>query len=387
MRTPFRITPRLWQRPASGLLAAACAALLLAAGCASAPKPLPEPVPDMQRVWPVPPDAPRVAFLRQIAVPADIGIQERGARRLFRAVVGKEKPPRVENPTGLYADADGWLLVADTGLQVVHIFNLKKPSYAQAFRIVGDDRLASPVGVAFDAAGQRIFVSDSILNKIFLYRTDGRLIGWFGEGLVRPSGLVWDAVRGRLIAADTGNHRVLVFDGDGHLLRAIGQRGDGEGQFNFPTHVALDGDGNIFVSDSLNFRVEVFGSEGDYLRHVGQLGDSVGSFAKPKGVALAADGTLFVVDGIYDVVQMFGADGGLLMHFGEAGSRPGALWLPIGVAVAGDDVFVADTHNNRIQVFRRLPPPAQPAEAGQPAGTEQATDPTQAEESAEGGNR
>lgn len=344
-------------RRAAAICRAGAVLLLLGmlAACASAPQPLVL-SPDMERVWPLPPDDPRVAYLHQVSVPADVGVSDRGLRKFFKGLAGRETPPRVERPVGIYADEDGWLLVADTGLQVLHIFNTKTPSYAQAFKLP-DGRLASPVGVAMDREGGRIFVSDSIHNKIFLYRTDGYLIGWMGEDLNRVAGLAWDAQRKRLIAADTGNHRVLVFDTDGVQVDEIGSRGEGSGQFNFPTHVAVDGAGNIYVSDSLNFRVQVFSPEGKLVRGIGRAGQTVGSFSKPKGVAVKGDGTLFVVDGIYDVVQMFDGDGEVLMHFGSAGSKPGHFWLPAGIAVAGNDIYVADTHNKRVQLFRMLPEP------------------------------
>ncbi|MDH5528290.1 MAG: 6-bladed beta-propeller [Nitrospirota bacterium] len=346
MRAPAAI--RL--RPVAALLM-----LGMLSACASTPSVPLVLAPDMERVWPLPPDAARVAWLHQVREPADVGVAEPG-RRFFKGLAGKQTPPRIESPVGLYADEDGWLLVADTGLQVVHIFNLKAPSYAQAFQLP-EGRLASPVGVTLDREGGRIFVSDSIQNRIFLYRTDGYLIGWMGEGLNRVAGLAWDAQRGHLIAADTGNHRVLVFDRDGVQIKEIGHRGDQPGEFNFPTHVAVDGAGNIYVSDSLNFRVQVFGPEGDLQRGVGRAGQTVGSFSKPKGVAVDKNGTLFVVDGIYDVVQMFDASGQVLMHFGSAGSKPGHFWLPAGIAVAGEDIYVADTQNQRVQLFRMLPAP------------------------------
>ena len=338
------------------LILALAGALLVTTGCATQRVSGIPGEPDMNLVWPVPPDLPRIAYLHQIHIPADVGVRERGLKRLLAAVAGRAPDPTIESPIGLYADPSGWLFVADTGLQVVHLFHLGEQRYAQAFRYPGG-RLASPVGVAFDPERGWVFVSDSILNQIFIYDTRGHFIGVMGDGLLRVAGLAWDAERQRLIAADTGNHRVLVFDRDGNLIQTVGERGTEAGQFNFPTHVAVDGEGRIFVSDSLNFRVQVLDVDGVPMQNIGRLGGTVGSFAKPKGVAVDSEGRLFVVDGIYDVVQLFDAEGRLLMHFGGAGSSPGRFWLPAGIAVAGDKIFVADTHNRRVQLFKLLPGP------------------------------
>jgi len=350
-------------------LCAAVGAALLLAACATGPKRL-EMVPDMTHVWPVPPDPPRIAYLHQIRMPADGGVRESFGARLAAVFTGREAPPEIREPIGLYADTDGWLLVADAGLQVVHIFNLKKATYAQAFELPGG-RLASPVGVALDPERGWVFVADSIHNQIFVFGTGGHYVGRFGAGLLRVSGLVWDRERHRLIAADTGHHRVVVYDAEGRQTGAFGARGDGAGQFNFPTHLALAPDGTLYVTDALNFRVQVFDPDFHALRQVGHLGAVVGSFSKPKGVAVDSGGRLYVVDGIYDVVQLFDAEGRLLMFFGGSGSQPGQFWLPAGIAVAGRDIFVADTRNRRVQIFRLLSTGETPAEGpppGAPAG-------------------
>ncbi|MFQ5508243.1 MAG: 6-bladed beta-propeller [Leptospirillia bacterium] len=331
------------------------AGALLLAGCATPIGGIPD-APDMGNVWPVPPDQPRVAYLHEVRVPADIGVSEGFWGRVVGSIAGRKKPPSIEEPVGIYADAEGWMMVADPGLQVVHLFNLKKKTYRQAFRLP-EGRLASPVGVAYDPERDWVFVSDSIHNRIFVYHTNGDYVGLFGEGLSRVSGLAWDRAGRQLVAVDTGNHRVLVYGPEGRLVREIGGRGDQPGQFNFPTHVALDGEGRILVTDSLNFRVQVLTLEGEPVRQIGSLGQVVGTFSKPKGVAVDGQGQTYVVDGIYDVVQMFDREGQLLMHFGSAGSEPGHFWLPAGVAVADGQVFVADTHNRRIQMFRLLAAP------------------------------
>ncbi|MBI5135898.1 MAG: 6-bladed beta-propeller [Nitrospirae bacterium] len=348
-----------WRHMVLGL-----AALLVLGGCAARPGGLTL-APDMERVWPVPPDAPRIAYLHQIRVPEDAGVREGAWRRLVSLVAGRREPPRIEQPVSVYADAEGRLLVTDIGLQVVHVFNTRQGTYAQAFRLPGG-RLASPVGVAFDPARRWIFVADSILNHVYVYDTDGIYVGVFGEGLKRVAGLAWDVPRQRLFAADTGNHRVVVFDANGAMTGEIGKRGEGPGEFNYPTHVAVNGAGELLVTDSLNFRVQVFGADGAYRAELGGLGQVLGRFSKPKGVAVDEGGRVFVVDGIYDVVQLFDADGRLLMHFGGSGSGPGQFWLPAGIAVTGNDIYVADTRNGRVQIFRLLNTEMPPAD--QPAG-------------------
>ena len=75
---------------------------------------------------------------------------------------------------------------------------------------------------------------------------------------------------------------------------------------------------------------------------------------------MAADsfGHVYVADAMSDNVQMYDLEGGLLMSFGQAGQQAGEFWMPGGIAISRDNrVYVADTYNQRIEVFQYLAPP------------------------------
>jgi sugar lactone lactonase YvrE len=61
------------------------------------------------------------------------------------------------------------------------------------------------------------------------------------------------------------------------------------------------------------------------------------------------------VEALFDAVQIFDAEGRFLLAFGERGLGPGQFWLPAGIFIDADDrVYVADTYNQRIQIFQYL---------------------------------
>jgi len=136
------------------------------------------------------------------------------------------------------------------------------------------------------------------------------------------------------------------------LKSIIGKRGPGEGQFNFPTHIAAK-NGFIYVVDALNFRVQVFDGSGKFIRVFGSPGRGGGNFSKPKGIAVDGQRRIFVADAMFDNVQIFNSEGRFLYYFGGPGQGQGEFWMPTGIMVDSDDtIWVADTYNNRIQVFK-----------------------------------
>ena len=84
-----------------------------------------------------------------------------------------------------------------------------------------------------------------------------------GSQLSFPSGLALDPL-GRLYIADTGNHRVMRLDADGSLQRVAGTAeqgfsGDGgsalSARLSSPRGLALDGEGTLLIADAGNHRV------------------------------------------------------------------------------------------------------------------------------------
>ena len=332
--------------PALALLVAlALAAAACASGWQSQGKVVQAPA-----VWPEPPDAPRIELVSTFGAASELGIAPSLWSRVV-AVVSGGGERRMMRPAGVSA-ANGRIAVADPGAGLVHLYD---PARRRALEVrkCGEAAFAEPVGVVL--LGERLYVADASAARIFVFDADGGCVaGWPLEAGSRPSGLAADPARSRIYVADAGTHRVVGFDLQGNRIVEFGRRGAGAGEFNYPTWLAVDGAGNLYVTDALNFRVQMFDPEGRATGAFGEQGDNSGELSRPKGIGVDAGGHIYLVDALFDAVQMFDREGRYLMAFGSGGDEAGDFWLPSGLAVDGDHIYVADSYNHRVQVFRFL---------------------------------
>ena len=321
----------------------------LTACTSNAPRPVAGPAP----VWPHGSAAPRIAFVQSINSAADLGIQRTMLARIADWLFGEEET-RLVRPMAAIKVADA-LYVADPGVNGVHRFDSKRGAY-EVIRGEGDTALPSPVALASGGDGT-IYIADSRLGKIFRVAP----VASVAVPLVldvpvgQPTGLAFDAATQRIYVTDTLAHCVLVYSKDGRLLSRIGERGTGAGQFNFPTLLWLAPDHRLYVTDTLNFRVQVLDADGKFITMFGRQGDSSGDAARPKGVATDSEGHIYVVDGAFHAFQIFDPTGRFLLGVGERGNEPGEFWLPAGITIDEHDrIYIADSYNRRVQIFQYL---------------------------------
>lgn len=178
------------------------------------------------------------------------------------------------------------------------------------------------------------------------------------HGLRYPTALATDP-SGNVYVIDADHHRIQKFDGCGQFLMSWGSIGDGEGQFVFrisgpiPGGIAVDTRGTVFVSDYYD-RIQAFDSNGQFLFQWGDHGSGDGQFNFPTGMAVDKQGTIYVGDAENHRIQAFTRSGSFLMKWGYQGSGGGEFLSPSGIAINGhDEIIAGDADNGRIQVFDR----------------------------------
>lgn len=305
--------------------------------------------------WPGPPAPARIRYLRSVSGAQDWGIKKSLFRRMIDAIVGSSNDHFVR-PIGV-AEFQRVLYVADPGAQALWILDAER-NQLKKVQSIGDEALLSPVAVAVQPDGS-VYLADSRLQKVFLLDRDGKLIKIAArDGLERPVGLAYDAARQRLYVADSVGQKIVVFAPDATVIGSWGHAGYLDGEFNYPTQLALDAAGTLLVTDALNFRVQAFDEGGHFLWKFGHLGDGSGDVNSPKGVAFDHDGHVFLVNALFDAVQIFDRDGVFLLGFGEHGANLGQFWLPGGLFInPQNEIYVADVYNQRIQVLTEITAP------------------------------
>ncbi len=201
-----------------------------------------------------------------------------------------------------------------------------------------------PISTAFDAAG-RMYISDQENQRI--RRVDDNDVittvvgtgvpGFSGDGGPATLAQIWAPVsqaaapssriaidsQGNLYLADSNNHRVRKVDTSGIINTVagngdVGLGGDGglatEASLSFPTDIAIDDEGNLFIADTFNSCIRKVDTNGNITTFAGQCG-----------------------------IQGYEGDGG----------RPedAKLNRPYGIVFdTAGNFYIADTHDHRIRV-------------------------------------
>jgi len=185
------------------------------------------------------------------------------------------------------------------------------------------------------------------------------------------SGVAVDSA-GNVYVADRNNHTIRKVTPTGVVTTLAGGpygSADGTGtaaQFTYPSGVAVDSAGNIYVADSANHTIRKVTAAGVVTTLAGAAGmpgsaDGTGAAARfnvPSGVAVDSAGNVYVADSFNHTIRKFTATGVVTTSAGTAGmvgstDAAGAAArfnVPSGVAVdSAANVYVADRDNQTIR--------------------------------------
>jgi len=177
-----------------------------------------------------------------------------------------------------------------------------------------------------------------------------------------PTGIAVDG-NGNIYIADQFNHRVQKWAPGatkGITVAGVAGQGDGADQLNYPMGVAVDAKGNLYVSDAANSRIQMFvpGSViGITVAGGNGRGNGPQQFNMPFGICLDEDGTIYVADNYNHRIQRWtpGASAGITVAGGHGkGNAADQLQYPSSVKIdKKGTLFIADAANDRIQAWKK----------------------------------
>ena len=145
--------------------------------------------------------------------------------------------------------------------------------------------------------------------------------------------------------------RATVVTMDEHYLTEFGSYGQADGQFMWPTSIALDSQENVYIADEWLNRISIFTKDGEFTGKWGKLGSGPGELDRPAGLAIRGD-TLYLTDSRNHRIQKFTLDGKCQGQWGGFGGGQGQLNMPWGICLDKEEnVWVADWRNDRVQSF------------------------------------
>ena len=285
-------------------------------------------------------------------------------------------------PVDVSSDPAGALLIADSGAARVREVIDGQISTVAGNGTLGlsgdggpaaDAPLSEPLGVATGPGG--VYIADSWDRAVRLVAPDGTITTLSGA-FTFPVAVAVDGV-GDVYVADYAN-RVLEIPASGGAPRVVagtgaaGYSGDGgpatAATLRFPSGLALDGAGDLFIADSGNNvirqvdrsgRISTYAGTGHRTDTLHPLGDGgparLATFSNPQGLFVNGSGALLVADRNNQRIRTVAPDGTVrtLAGSGHIGWTPdgtsaadAAFNFPAGVALdTMGDVLVADAGN------------------------------------------
>jgi sugar lactone lactonase YvrE len=258
----------------------------------------------------------------------------------------KDRP--LNKPEGVTCDAQGRVVIADTGNGRLLNLSFKNRRVAGASE-VRLTQLPAPAALQLDPKGN-VLVLDRKARKIGRVDPTGQFQGYVEvKGVSSPSSVVPGAFKvdgaGSIYLLDITSLKVLVLDPEGAVTRQLDLPRGGA----VFTDLAVDPAGSVYALDAVGSSIWIADKAATSFKPLVQGMKEVVQF--PTYVAVNR-GRLFVTDQNGHGLAVFGIDGSYQGRLLGLGWTDGLVYYPAQLCISeAEELFLADRYNSRVQVF------------------------------------
>ncbi len=243
-------------------------------------------------------------------------VQKFDPEGMVTAVLGQggDKDATFNEPWTVAVDKSGNIYVADTWSHHILKFDpdldLVK-EWGEPFTALGQrepdpDELFGPRDIAIDADGN-LLITDTGNKRVVKFTPDGEPLGSFGEAGSGPGEFnepvgVAVAPNGDIYVADTWNRRVQRFDSQFNYISEFSVIGWSSTEVTAKPYLVVLTDGRVILSNPANARIELYDQDGNSVAAWELPTPPDGGKARPVGLALSGEEFLYVSDCVGNVV-------------------------------------------------------------------------------------
>ena len=229
--------------------------------------------------------------------------------------------------------------------------------------------VSRPSGLAINQQGEILVVEEG--NEcVSVLRPNGtkKIIGSPADNLLPPHTLRMAhgvAVRdnGAILVVNTREHCIATFTSEGGPYTSVGELGGGSLEFKEPMGIDIHPiTKHVFITDYSNHRIQVLNQDLKFVTCYGYYGSDDGQFKNPWDVSFDSDGDVYIADSGNHRIQVFKYYPDkhkklvFLRKFGGEGKGEGQLSWPSSICIdkIENRVYVTEDNNHRVSVFTHL---------------------------------
>ena len=273
--------------------------------------------------------------------------------RHIRSLYSDDQDLALKQPEGVACVDNSEVIVADSGNYRLLRYVFSGPDKQPAVSVIKASQITYPVRTQTNSK-KEIFVLDGKLRRIIRISALGKF-----SGFIDPPGMSDSATYiPKSFHVDPQDNIYILNSIAGQLI-VLTPQGEMLNKIPFPhpqgfiSDLAVDTSGNILMLDSVTARVFIKSGQATGFK---ALTESLKSYMRfPTNLTTDQSGRIYLVDRNGGKIIILARDGSYLGRLSAMGWKEGLLNHPSQICINKQgEIFVADTSNNRVQVFREI---------------------------------